>query len=152
LDFPHNSGHPFYVHLIGKHSLIRAIENDLDSVTSEVAREALRDIALKGSAPIQETTFKTAIGHSYPREFILKAFAECEDDEIYTSDLYTRVAGDLRIEPASVSVYVGHLSSEKYGSVLVKTRERYYAFRDSLFKAYAAARPWQLSPADVESE
>jgi len=145
-------GHPFYVHLIGKHALIRAIDSKQESVTADVAKEALREIALKGSAPIQEASYKTAIGHSYPREYILKAFASCEDDEIHTTDLYARIAGELGIEPASVSVYVGHLSSESYGSAMVKTRERYYAFRDSLFKAYAAARPWQLSPADVEAE
>ena len=49
-----------------------------------------------------------------------------------------------------MSVYVGQLASDKYGHVIEKTRERYYRFRDSLFKAYAAARPFQLTPADLE--
>ena len=143
-------GHPYYVHLIGKHSLLKAIETGNAIVTQEAAQAALREIALKGSAPIQESTYKTAIGHSYTREFILKAFSRVENDEIHTTDLYAQVAKSLGIESGAVSVYVGHLSSEKYGRVLEKTRERYYRFRDSLFKAYAAARPWQLDPTDQE--
>src|SRR5690606_10211653 len=81
-------GHPFYVHLIGKHSLLKAIERGDTDISEEAARDALREIALKGSAPIQEATYKTAIGHSYTREFILKKFAEDENDEIHTTDLY----------------------------------------------------------------
>jgi len=145
-------GHPFYVHLIGKHSLLKAIEHGDSTISEHAAREALREIALKGSAPIQESTYKTAIGHSYTREYILKKFAGEEDDEIHTTDLYAQIAGVLQIEPSAVSVYVGQLGSDKYGRVLEKTRERYYRFRDSLFKAYAAARPWQLEPSDQEAE
>jgi len=143
-------GHPFYVHLIGKHSLLKAIDSGDETISEAAAQDALRTIALKGSAPIQESTYKTAIGHSYTREFILKRFAENEDDEIHTTDLYSQIAKDLGIEPNAVSVYVGQLASDKYGRVLEKTRERYYRFRDSLFKAYAAARPWQLEPSDQE--
>lgn len=143
-------GHPFYVHLIGKHSLLNAIDRGDAIISADTAHDALRQIALKGSAPIQESTYKTAIGHSYTREFILKKFAETEDDEIHTTDLYAEIARSLGIEPNAVSVYVGQLSSDKYGRVLEKSRERYYRFRDSLFKAYAAARPWQLEPTDQE--
>lgn len=145
-------GHPFYVHLIGKHSLLKAIEGGEATITAAAAQDALRTIALKGSAPIQESTYKTSIGHSYTREFILKRFAADEDDEIHTTDLYSQIAKDLGIEPNAVSVYVGQLASDKYGRVLEKTRERYYRFRDSLFKAYAAARPWQLEPNDQEQD
>ena len=63
-------GHPFYVHLVGKHALLRAIAAGTAVVTEEMAKDALSEIALKGSAPIQEATYKTAIGHSYTREFI----------------------------------------------------------------------------------
>jgi hypothetical protein len=126
--------------------VLEAIDRGDAAISEEAAHEALRQIALKGSAPVQESTYKTAIGNSYTREFILKKFAENEDDEIHTTDLYSSVAKALRIEPNAVSVYVGHLSSDNYGRVLEKTRERYYRFRDSLSKAYAAARPWQLEP------
>lgn len=143
-------GHPFYVHLIGKHALLRAIAAGTSVITEDLAKEALSEIALKGSAPIQEATYKTAIGHSYTREVILKRFAEHPENEIHTTELYAGIGKELGIESGTVTVYVGHLGSEKYGSVLSKTRERYYQFSDSVFKAYAAARPFQLKPGDQE--
>ncbi len=143
-------GHPFYIHLVGKHALLRAITTGENTITLEMAEEALIEIALKGSAPIQESTYKTAIGHSYTREVILKRFAERIEDEIHTTELYAGIGKELGIEPSTVSVYVGHLGSDKYGAVLNKTRERYYQFSDSMFKAYAAARPYELKPSDQE--
>jgi hypothetical protein len=112
------SGHPFYVHLIGKHALLRAIESKRTEVTRADAEEALKEVALKGSAPIQEKLYKDAIGHSYPREYILKAFARVEQEKIHTTELYQKLGRELGVEPNLISVYVGHLASEKYGAVL----------------------------------
>lgn len=145
-------GHPFYIHLVGKHALLRALASSETVVTETSAKDALSDIALKGSAPIQEAAYKKAIGHSYTREFILKRFAERPEEEIHTTELYAGLGKELGIEAGAVSVYVGHLASEKHGNVLSKTRERYYQFTDSLFKAYAAARPFERKQGDQESE
>jgi len=145
-------GHPFYVHLIGKHALLRAISKKTKIVTEEIAREALAEIAFKGSAPIQESVYKKAVGHSYVREFILKKFALVDAEEIYTTGLYAEISKELNIDPGAISVYVGQLASEKYGSVLERTRDRYYRFTDSLFKAYAAARPYERSTGDIDEE
>jgi Cdc6-like AAA superfamily ATPase len=145
-------GHPYYIHLVGKHALLRALQAKETVVTETTVKDALTDIALKGTAPIQEAAYKKAIGHSYVRELILKRFADRTENEIYTTDLYAGLAKELGIEPTAVSVYVGHLASEKHGQVLSKTRERYYQFGDSLFKAYAAARPFERRIGDQESE
>jgi Cdc6-like AAA superfamily ATPase len=145
-------GHPFYVHLIGKHALLRAMSLQNAVVTKEIAEEAMKEIALKGSAPIQEALYKTAIGHSYVRECVLKSFSSVGQEEIHTSELYASIARQLQIDPGAISTYVGHLSSDRYGKVLEKTRERYYRFGDSLFKAYCAFRPYQLMPGDLESD
>ncbi|MDZ7840870.1 MAG: ATP-binding protein [Gammaproteobacteria bacterium] len=144
-------GHPFYVHLVGKHALLEAIRKDNKEIDLQTAQDALSEIALKGSAPIQEHTYKKAIGHSYTRESILKSFAERREDEIHTTELYASLSKTLGIEPSAVSVYVGQLASETYGNVLQKTRDRYYRFADSLFKAYAAARPFERTPSDQEN-
>lgn len=145
-------GHPFYVHLVAKHALLRAISAGTHAVSITIAKDALADIALKGSAPIQEALYKTAIGHSFIREVVLKRFADQAEDEIHTTELYAGIAKTLAIDPSAVSVYVGHLASEKYGAVLVKTRDRYYRFTDSLFKAYAAARPHERKSSDMEDD
>lgn len=145
-------GHPFYVHLVGKHALLRAISDGGNVVTEAIARDALADIAFKGSAPIQEAAYKKAVGHSFIREHILKKFANVEAEEIYTTNLYADMAKELGIDPSAISVYVGQLASDKYGAVLERTRERYYQFRDSLFMAYAAARPYERRAGDKESD
>ena len=145
-------GHPFYIHLVGKHALLRALASSANVVTEMSSRDALSDIALKGSAPIQEAAYKKAIGHSYTREFVLKKFADRIEDEIHTTELYAGLSKELGIETGAVSVYVGHLASEKHGAVLSKTRDRYYQFSDSLFKAYAAARPFERKIGDQEPE
>jgi len=143
-------GHPFYIHLVGKYGLLEAIRQNSQEITHPIAQDALSEIALKGAAPIQEHTYKNAIGHSYTREFILKRFAERDEDEIHTTELYANLSRSLGVEPSAVSVYVGQLASEAYGGVLQKTRDRYYRFADSLFKAYAAARPYERTPTDQE--
>ena len=145
-------GHPFYVHLVGKHALLRAISQKTSVVTEAIAKEALADIAFKGSAPVQEAAYKRAVGHSYIREHILKKFAGVDADEVYTTNLYGDVAKELGIDPSAISVYVGQLASEKYGAVLERTRDRYYQFTDSLFRAYAAARPYERKTGDKEDD
>lgn len=145
-------GHPFYVHLVGKHALLRAISQKTNVVSEEIARDALADIAFKGAAPIQEATYKKAVGHSYVRERILKGFAHRDDQEIYTTDLYGDLAKELKVDPSAISVYVGQLASDKYGSVITKIRDRYYQFNDSLFKAYAAARPYERKAGDKDED
>lgn len=145
-------GHPYYVHLLGKHALIKAVGAKENTVSEDMAREALSEIAVKGTARIQETTYQKAIGHSYTRELIVKTFAESEEDEIHTTSVYPKIAGARAMDISSISVYVGQLVTEKYGAIFEKTRERHYRFKDSLFKAYAAARPYNFKAEQVEPD
>ncbi|CAA2161122.1 hypothetical protein MBRA_06282 [Methylobacterium brachiatum] len=145
-------GHPYYVHLLGKHSLIKAVSTGVKTIDLEMAREVLAEIANKGTAKVQEAAYTKAIGHSYVREFVLKSFAKEELEEINTSSIYPRISAARGMDAGAVSVYVGHLVSDKFGNVLEKTRERHYRFKDSLFKAYAAARPFQYTADKVEND
>lgn len=145
-------GHPYYVHLLGKHCLIRAATEGVGTITRQLAEEVLAEIANKGTATVQETTYKKAIGHSYAREFILKAFAGVGTEEIQTTAIYAKISEARKMDTGTISVYVGQLVNAKYGGALEKTRERHYRFRDSLFKAYAAARPFQYAADKVEVE
>lgn len=145
-------GHPYYVHLLGKHSLLRAATDGMTVITKDFAEEVLAEIANKGTATVQESTYKKAIGHSYVREFILKAFASVPNEEINTTSIYAKIAEARKIDVGTISVYVGQLVTSKYGGSIEKTRERHYRFKDSLFKAYAAARPFQYDADKVEQD
>lgn len=143
-------GHPYYVHLLGKHSLLRAATAGRKTINRDMAQEALSEIAVNGTARIQESSYQKAIGHSYVRELILKTFASSVDEEVNTSQVYPIISTTRPMDVSTISVYVGNLASEKFGSVLEKTRERHYRFRDSLFRAYAAARPYKYQPEHLD--
>ena len=145
-------GHPYYVHLLGKHSLLKCATANTKTITLEMAQEALTEIAIKGTARIQEAAYQKAIGHSYVRELILKTFASVDGDEANTTSVYQQIVAIRPMDISSISVYVGNLGSEKFGAAMEKTRERHYRFKDSLFKAYAAARPYKYRPDHVERD
>lgn len=146
-------GHPFLVHLLGRSSTIGALRRDSAVVETSDAKNALSEIAVKGTAPIQEGIYKQAVAHSYTREIVLKEFSFVDEEEIHTTSVYQKIAEKLGMrDPAAISVYMGHLTSERYGRVLERTRDRYYRFRDSLFKAYAASRPLLHNPNIIEAE
>ena len=146
-------GHPFLVHLLGRSATISALRQGRKSVEIEVVNSSLTEIALKGTAPIQESTYKGAVANSFTRETVLKEFASVGDEEIYTTPVYKRISERLGMQdPNAISVYMGHLTSDKYGKVLMRTRDRYYRFTDSLFKAYASSRPFLHASSVVEWE
>lgn len=146
-------GHPFLVHLLGRISTITAVRNGNSAVSVDAVKDALADIALKGTAPIQEDLYKKAVRNSYVREVILKEFAVEDDEEIRTTSVYQRITERLGLpDSAAISVYMGQLTSDRYGSVLTRPRDRYYRFKDSLFKAYAAARPFLLTSGSTDPE
>ncbi len=90
---------------------------------------------------VLEGRYKTAIASSPRRERVLRALAKVEKNgECWTTDAYP-IASSEGVE--NPSQYVGHLVTQEYGKGLVKVRERFYRFRDSLFRAYVCARPPQ---------
>lgn len=138
-------GHPYLVHLIGRQALITAARAKQNVVTETAVRNALKEIALQGDQIPQERTYRNAIRTSPIRETILKKFASRTEDVIRTTEIYEELAKELGVPRESLSQYVGHLLTPEYGAVLEKAGERYYSFTDSVFKAYAAARPQELT-------
>lgn len=65
-------GHPFLVQMLGLNSTIAALRSGSSNVTRMDAETALNEIAVKGTAPIQEGMYKAAVAHSYTREVVLK--------------------------------------------------------------------------------
>lgn len=137
-------GHPYMVHLVGKYALRTAYQENVVDIAEEAIDQALRSIAERGADPVLEGRYKTAVGSSPQREVVLRALAKVRgpDGECWTTDAY-KIALDKGIDNSSQ--YVGQLVTDDYGAELEKVRDRYYRFKDSLFAAYALARPKQFS-------
>jgi Cdc6-like AAA superfamily ATPase len=135
-----SKGHPYIVHLLGKQTYKTAFLEPRYLVDEEYIENILKGIAEKEADPVLEGRYKKAVASSKQREVVIKAFAKSVkgDGEILTSDAY-RISEEQDVENASQ--YVGQLVSEDYGAELVKIRERYYRFKDSLFQTYVSARP-----------
>jgi len=133
-------GHPYMIHLIGKYSLRMAYRNGGNDISQHEINTTLSGIAESGTDPVLEGRYKKAVASSNQREIVLKALAEVQANEfeIQTSEAYKK-AIDRGVD--NPSQFVGHLVTDDYGSELIKIRERYYRFKDSLFVAYANARP-----------
>lgn len=135
------NGHPYIIHLIGKQALRSAYLEPTYELDEGYILKILSEIAEKEVDPVLEGRYKRAVASSYQREAVLKSLFEViqKDGEILTTDAY-KVAIDFDVD--NPSQYVGHLVSDDYGAEIVKIRERYYRFRDSLFATYVKARPW----------
>lgn len=133
-------GHPYMVHLIGKYALRLAHQNSKRTIAVPTIEGALEMIAKAGADPILEGRYKNAVRSSPQREIVLKALAESQkkNGEIWTGEAY-KLAIDRGVDNASQ--YVGQLVTEEYGAEIVKVRDRYYRFRDSLFATYVRIRP-----------
>lgn len=134
-------GHPYMVHLLGKLCLRTAWRKSVSVVYGEDVEATLQGIANSAADPVLEGRYTRAIQSSPQREAVLRALAKADrGGETWTSEAYP-IATAAGVE--NPSQYVGNLVTEDYGAEIVKTRERYYRFRDSLFRAYVGARPAQ---------
>lgn len=138
-----SNGHPYMVHLLGKEALKTAYLEPTYLINESYINDTLKKIAEKEADPVLEGRYKKAVAASKQREIVLKAFANSVgiDGEVLTSDAY-RISEDQSVENASQ--YVGQLVTEDYGSELIKVRDRYYRFKDSLFQTYVSLRPSKL--------
>lgn len=135
-----SKGHPYIVHLLGKQTFKTAFLEPKYSIDESYIESILKGIAEKEADPVLEGRYKKAVASSKQREIVIKAFASSTkgDGEILTSDAY-RISEEQGVENASQ--YVGQLVTEDYGAELIKVRERYYRFKDTLFQTYVNARP-----------
>lgn len=133
-------GHPYMVHLIGKYALRNAYKSGGRDIGGPDIVNTLKAIAEAGIDPILESRYKKAVASSAQRETVLRALAEAQakEFEVHTSDAYKKAIDEGVDNP---SQFVGQLVTDDFGAELVKIRERYYRFKDSLFVAYITARP-----------
>jgi predicted MPP superfamily phosphohydrolase/Cdc6-like AAA superfamily ATPase len=134
-------GHPYLLHLVGKHALLLAFKEKQNLITEETLKKALEQIAVTRADRYLEDRYLKAIGNSVQRETVLRIFAASQSQTVHTSQAY-RDAENAGI--ANPSYWVADLQKESSGAEIEKVAEQYYQFRDPLFRAYVAATPDRL--------
>ena len=131
------SGFPWFVHAIGQQALIAAEEGKTTTIRKVDIEAAVQRMVQSRLARTYYDLYKKAVRNSRQREYVLRLFAEWRAEDVPTSEIY----------PLSVSLgvtgaanYVGHLTSESNGPVLVKSAGAYYRFIDEMFKVYCRIR------------
>lgn len=137
-----SEGFPFFTHLLGKEAMLSAFKRGSSEV-NKTDIEYLSKLISEGRLnTIYEDLYHSAVKSSEQREILLKAFAEQEDDEVFTESVYS-VAKDLGItNPSQLMKELTY--SDSGNPVLTKVRERYYRFTDPVFKTYSKMRSWKF--------
>lgn len=139
-----SEGFPYFTHLMGKESMTLAFERGSPRVTSQDIQNLSNLISEGRLRCIYENLYHDAIKNSPQREILLKVFAEHEEDDINTEDVYI-LTKELDItNPSQLMKQLTSPDSPEVAPVLVKVREHYYRFVDPVFKAYARLRSWKF--------
>jgi hypothetical protein len=139
-----SEGFPYFTHLLGKEAMLLAFQRGSTKVPKEDI-EVLSDKIARGRLKtIFENLYHEAVKNSPQREILLKIFAECDDDEINTGQVYS-LAQDLGVtNPPQLMKQVTKPDNPDVAPVLVKVRDRFFRFSDPVFKAYARIRNWKF--------
>lgn len=139
-----SEGFPYFTHLLGKESMLASFQRGSSKVT-KTDIEILGDKIAKGRLnTIFENLYHDAVKHSPQREILLKAFSECDDDEINTGPIYNLVQELGVTNPPQLMKQLTKPDNPDIVPVLVKVRDRYFRFSDPVFKAYARLRNWKF--------
>jgi hypothetical protein len=148
----YSRGFPWFVHLIGQASLMRAYDRELELVTEEHVKDAMSSLASNKYASTYEDLYKKAVRESSHREIVMRLFASWEERDVPTSQIYP-LAHQMGVR--NPSLYVKQLQSPECGKILVKPpfqQSGIYGFADAMFKQYVVLRQSWYANVDVRIE
>ena len=134
------NGFPWFVHLLGQDSLVRAWDGKRNLITEEDISQAISRVAKNRFAQQFSDTYNAAVRNSPQRETVLRLLAKWTGDDIYLSEIYP-VAKGLGISNPSVSKK--DFTLKRYGSIIEipPLHERgVVRFQNSMFKQYVNLR------------
>jgi Cdc6-like AAA superfamily ATPase len=134
------SGFPWFVHVLGQSALLAAHKASRTIVISDDVRYAARSLVDNRFAQQFRDLYLTAVGDSWQREAALRTFALWPSQDIPTGDIYRVLR---RIGVAYPSSHVSQLSSDSYGSILMRPplqRRGIVRFANEMFKVYVKVR------------
>ncbi|MCL4671241.1 metallophosphoesterase [Burkholderia pseudomallei] len=135
-------GHPYLLHLVGKHALMHAFKEKKNVITTEILNVALQQIASGRADRLLEDRYLKAIGNSSQREAVLRIFASAAPEVVHTSLAYPEAE---KLQISNPSYWVADLQKDAFGAELEKVADQYYKVGDPLFRAYVSATPPRLA-------
>jgi hypothetical protein len=134
-------GFPYFVHLLGKESLLLAFKRKLKKIDDNLYLEVKTNL-IKGKFQLtQEFRYIDTCRTSAERELTLKLFALSEENNILIEEVY-EIAREYGIE--TPSKYLDKLTEKgKIEPILVISRDkRHVRFSDPILKVYAKKREY----------
>lgn len=147
------AGFPWFVHVLGQRALMTVVDASTTTVEVSDVQDAIDHITDNRFAQQFSDMYQSAVRDSYPRETVLRSFAQWSGQDIPISEIYAVLKSRLGV--ASPSVYRGHLSSPLYGDVLytpVFQKRGLVRFHNEMFKAYVRMRPSIYADTDKRVE
>jgi len=138
-----SEGFPYFVHLLGKQSFIKAFDTGQSTISESDILQIKGEISKGRLNTIYEEIYHSAVKESPQRELLLKFFAEENSDEIFTESVYSN-ARELGVSNPSQLMKELTQPQDNSLAVLTKLREQYYRFTDPVFKVYAKLRTWKF--------
>ncbi len=133
------AGFPWFVHLLGQSSLIRAYDAGQSEVTASDIAEAISHLLQSRLAQNYAGLYRHAIGESKDRELVLRVAAEASGSDL-PLPLIEQRAKDLGV--AEARRYLDQLHQTGYGAVLRSVREGAFSrFTDEMFRTYVHLCP-----------
>lgn len=137
------AGFPWFVHVLGQSALIAVHDAGTDCEVHEIDIDiAAQQVGQNQFAQRFSDLYQRAVRDSYARETVLRMFAEWDQVDIPTREIYRQINSNFSF--TNPSVYKGHLTTGKYGSVLTTPAFQSHGlvrFTNEMFKAYVRLRP-----------
>lgn len=135
-----SDGFPWFVHLLGRESLLAAWDEERDLVMADDVFTAITGLAKNRFAQQFSDTYTKAVGDSIHREILLRLMARWRGDNVPTQDIY-RAAKKMGL--SNPSQCAKQLTQEKYGGTMIRNPEplkNVTRFRNAMFKQYINLR------------
>tara|TARA_R110000787_G_scaffold279936_2_gene390363 strand:- start:453 stop:1733 length:1281 start_codon:yes stop_codon:yes gene_type:complete len=134
-------GFPYFVHLLGKESLLLAFKRKLKLIDEALYSEVKTNLIKGRFESTQEFRYIDICRTSAERELMLKLFALSDENNILIEDIY-EIAREYGLD--SPSRYIDKLTEKgKIAPVLVTSRDkRHVRFSDPILKVYSKKREY----------
>ena len=133
------AGFPWFVHLLGQSSLIRAYDAGRNEVTSTDVAEAVGHLLQSRLAQSYSMQYRDAVGDSPDRELVLRVAAEERGLDLALPLIEQRAKDLGAAEPRR---HLNQLHAPGYGTILRQVREGAFSrFADEMFRTYVHLCP-----------